>query len=104
MFVSFQAFTVPVIEQNVMIRRCTRLVTTITEQTGREMEGLPNFTLRNGRRCRIFSFVFRFSMARGYTMYLLCFYTAQKRRVVVACRFSVIAYVLLTNEFGRLKL
>lgn len=40
LFVSFQPFTVLAIERNVMIRPCTRLGTTITEQTCGETESL----------------------------------------------------------------
>lgn len=35
-------------------------------------------TLGNGRRCRIFPFIFRFSVARGYTVYLLFFLHSSK--------------------------
>lgn len=80
MFVSFQAFTAPVIERNVMIRRCTQLGTTITEQNGKETEGL----LKDGqtrwgmdRGAGYFSLFFGFQwyVATRYIYYF--FYTVQ---------------------------
>lgn len=72
MFVSFQVFTAPVIERNVMIRRCTRLGTTITEQNGRKTEGL----LKDGQTlCEMDRGAGHFRLFFGFqwTVYLLFF-------------------------------